>query len=353
MTRQPGEDFLATLAAELTAVGIGPQRRAEICTEVEDHLRESVRAAQLQGQSADAAWRQAVARFGAPAELARRFAVAFERGDSMLKRLALLLARIGLRSAGDPEVSHVAAPGRRTPQTRMDWLTAGIALVLLATGGNFAANMIREGMLNEFGDAINEHWLLVVVSGVAFWLVTGLLMGFGQWLVLRRWVDRARWWILASTAGWGGAIALGTTAYGIFAAELRWEAAGIAVALPVLFFGGGLFQWLLLRRWVRRAGWWLLASGLSWVVPLALTFGLRVFLESQTPDGGYGAVLQVLTLALDSALRGLFSGVALVLLFAQAGNPSQRLGHAAGAVANTAVEAVARPRRHLALLGYT
>ena len=89
MTRQPGEDFLATLAAELTAVGIGPQRRAEICTEVEDHLRESVRAAQLQGQTADAAWRQAVARFGAPAELARRFAVAFERGDSMLHRLAL------------------------------------------------------------------------------------------------------------------------------------------------------------------------------------------------------------------------------------------------------------------------
>ena len=107
----------------------------------------------------------------------------------------------------------------------------------------------------------------IVANAIALWLITGLLMGFGQWLVLRRWVDRARWWILASTAGWGGAAALGTTAYGIFAAELRWEAVGIAVALPVLFFGTGLFQWLLLRRWVRRAGWWLLASGLSWITP--------------------------------------------------------------------------------------
>ena len=353
MIRQPGEDFLATLSAELTAAGIGSRRRAEICAEVENHLSESVRASQLQGQSADAAWQQAMARFGAPAELARRFAATGKQGDSMLNRLAPLLARIGLRSGGEPERSRVPAPMRRTPRTRLGWLTAGLALVLLSTGGGFAADMIHEGMWSVLGDAINEHWLLILVSGIALWLITGLLMGFGQWLVLRRWVDRAWWWILAAGAGWGGASVLGTTAYGIFAAELRWEVVGIATTLPVLFFGAGLFQWLLLRRWVRRAGWWLLASGLSWIVPFALTYALSILLESQVPGGGYGSVLQGLTLALDSVLRGLFSGVALVLLFAQAGNPSQGLGRVSGAVADTTVESVARPRRGLALLGYT
>ncbi len=349
MTRQPGEDFLAALAAELAAVGISPQRQAEICAEVEDHLQESVRAAQLQGQTADAAWRQAVARFGAPAELARRFAAAFEQGDSLLNRLASVLVRIGLRSEIEPEAGRVATPMRRTPHTRLGWLAAGVALVLLSAGGDFAASVINDGLWNAFGDELNREWLFNVANAIALWLITGLLMGFGQWLVLRRWVDRAQWWILASTAGWGGAIALGITAYGIFAAELRWEVVGMAITLPVVFFGVGLFQWLLLRRWVRRAGWWLLASGLSSFTPLVLSYVLYVVLQPQAAERGISPAI----LALDSVIRGLFGGVALVLLFAQAGNPSQRAGRAAGAVADTAVEAEARPRQHLALLGYT
>ena len=349
MTRQPAEDFLDTLAAELAAAGIDPRRIAEIRAEVEDHLSESVRAAQLQGQSTDTAWQQALARFGTPVELARRFAAAFERGDSMLNRLALLLARIGLRSEVEPEAGRVAAPMRRTPRTRQGWLAAGVALVLLSTGGDFAASTINVGLWNAFGDEFNREWLFNVANAIALWLTTGLLMGFGQWLVLRRWVDRARWWILASTAGWGGAIALGITMYGIFAAELRWEVVGVAITLPVVFFGVGLFQWLLLRRWVRRAGWWLLASGLSSVTPLVLSYVLYVALQPQVTEGGSSPAI----LALVPVLRGLFSGVALVLLFAQVGNPSQRMGRAASAVADTAGEAVARPRRHLALLGYT
>ena len=349
MTRQPGEDFLATLSAELAAAGIDPRRIAEIRAEVEDHLSESVRAAQLQGQTADAAWQQAVARFGAPAELARRFAAAFEQRDSMLNRLASVLVRIGLRSEVEPEAGHVAAPMRRPPRTRLGWLAAGVALVLLSTGGILAADVIHGGMWNAFGDELNREWLFNVASAIALWLITGSLMGFGQWLVLRRWVDRARWWILASTAGWGGAIALGITAYGVFAAELHWEVVGMAITLPVLFFGVGLFQWLLLRRWVRRAGWWLLASGLSSVTPLALSYVLYVVQQPQVTEGGSSPAI----LALVPVLRGLFGGVALVLLFAQAGNPSQGLGRQAGAEADTAVESAARPRRHLALLGYT
>ncbi len=348
MTPQPGEDFLATLSAELAAAGIGPRRRAEIRAEAEDHLRESARASQLQGQTADAAWQQAVARFGAPAELARRFAATGKQGGSAMTRLALLLARIGLRSDGEPEGSRMDASMRRTPRTRLGWFAAGVALVLLSTGGSFAADTINEGMWSVFGDAINENWLLLVVGAVARWLIAGLLMGFGQWLVLRHWVDRARWWILASGAGWAGASALGMTTGLIFIEELRWEIVGWALMLPVLFLGVGLFQWLLLRRWVRRAGWWLLASGLSSLTPLVLSYVLYAVLQPQATEGGNGPAI----IALAPVLRGLFSGVALVLLFALAGNPSQGLDREAGAVADTTVESTARPRRRLALLQY-
>lgn len=123
----------------------------------------------------------------------------------------------------------------------------------------------------------------------------------------------------------------------------------MATTLPVTLLGMGLFQWLLLRRWVRRASWWLLASGLSSFTPLVLFYVFYVLLQPQAAEGGNSLTLQTL----GSVLRGLFSGAALVLLFAQAGNPSQGVGHQVGEVADTAVETVARPRRHLALLGYT
>ena len=61
-------------------------------------------------------------------------------------------------------------------------------------------------------------WLLgiaVVYLGYAIWPVAlnansvwsamriGAVTGLAQWLVLRRWVPRAGWWVLASVLGWG------------------------------------------------------------------------------------------------------------------------------------------------------
>lgn len=351
MTRQPGEDFLATLSAELAAAGIDPRRIAEIRAEVEDHLSESVRAAQLQGWNADAAWRQALARFGAPVELARRFAAALEQGDSVPKRLALLLARIGLFSESELRTDRVATPMRRTPHTRLGWLAAGVALVLLFMGGGFAPSLISPYTWVVFEDALTAHWegslvdALLFVHHTSLELIGALLVGLGQWLVLRRWVDRARWWILASGAGWGGAFAIAWITNRVFIAGLGWEVVGITMTLLVFLSGVGLFQWLLLRRWVRRAGWWLVASALGLGFPIGLSWAISAT--------GLLHPTASLSFFLVPILSGLVRGIALVLLFVQAGNPSQRLGRAAGAVADTAGEAVARPRQHLALLGYT
>ena len=100
-----------------------------------------------------------------------------------------------------------------------------------------------------------------------------------QWLVLRQRLSRAGWWVLASTVG-------GITAWPIFVA-VYWHSVGAYGAdeeLNVLLalFGVGLslpaalllatlcglpgsalpgaLQWLVLRKRVARAGWWLLAN---------------------------------------------------------------------------------------------
>ncbi len=69
--------------------------------------------------------------------------------------------------------------------------------------------------------------------------LAGLVAGGLQWLLLRRWVARAGWWVLGSALGWalglGLAVAVGRT--------LGWMVAG-AVGGAIT---GPLLIWLLRR----------------------------------------------------------------------------------------------------------
>ena len=90
----------------------------------------------------------------------------------------------------------------------------------------------------------------------------GILVGVFQWLVLRRYVTGAVRWVLASlgAAVAGALLALGV---GLFDADLGWVAgAGLYGTLV------GVLQWLVLRRQVARAGWWVLATTVGWVVAI-------------------------------------------------------------------------------------
>ena len=100
------------------------------------------------------------------------------------------------------------------------------------------------------------------------WETAGALYGVGtgilQWLVLRRWISRAGWWVLATTLG--GAV--GLTATMVLVDQ------GIIICMCIPLVDGGLvegaiigiLQWLVLRGQVSQSGWWLLASIVGWVI---------------------------------------------------------------------------------------
>jgi hypothetical protein len=109
--------------------------------------------------------------------------------------------------------------------------------------------------------------------------------------VLRQWVNRAGWWVWASTVGWAvgwAAIVAGTIVSpeaGIIASLLAGLVLGIVV---------GIAQWLVLRQWVHQAGWWVLASLAGWTIGLGGLLGVTVV----------GAVVGAVTgFALDWLLR--------------------------------------------------
>ena len=108
-------------------------------------------------------------------------------------------------------------------------------------------------------------WLLGgwLIAGVAM-LASGIAIAILQWLVLQHRIRNAWLWILASTAGWMAGWGLDLfavpTELGMFSGVVLGAATGMA-------------QWMILRREVYWAGWWIVISALAWTTGLALIPG--------------------------------------------------------------------------------
>ena len=92
--------------------------------------------------------------------------------------------------------------------------------------------------------------------------IAGLLTGLLQYGLLRRYLPRMGWWVLATTAGW---------LLGVFLIVISgwlnfwtYESFEIDVAFIVLGLSIGVGQWLLLRQRLPRAAWWVVANVVGW-----------------------------------------------------------------------------------------
>ncbi len=182
-------------------------------------------------------------------------------------------------------------------RTRRDALLSAVATmlggsalyVLYATGGPIQTSVVR-GQIGVEGLSLTRVMLAGAVVGGA---VGGGFSGLSQWLVLRRLIGKANGWIALTIATW----ALG---WALWAAAVAWSSSPNAVLSSLaLLVGGaysGLGQWLVLRRSVHRAGWWVLATALGWGVPLSLR---PAGIASMSPFRG--------------AMVGAVTGIALVI----------------------------------------
>lgn len=152
--------------------------------------------------------------------------------------------------------------------------------------------------------------ILGMIIGLA---VAGAVVGLAQWLVLRGRVNRAGWWIAATAAG----VALAGSVGGVIVSvqvllpetdQLPYVAVATA-GLEWMLIGGtlpGLLQWLVLRQWVRRAGWWLPGSAFAWATGIAVTGRLVMNLQDSVLRGGFdGLETIVVGMTLTAALTGL------------------------------------------------
>ena len=160
-------------------------------------------------------------------------------------------------------------------------------------------------------------WMLATVAGVVLGilslltLTTGLALagtstvlvgliggaglgggiGIAQWLVLRRHIASAGWWVLVSIVGGMIGVALGLVLEDalrplistLLGEAIQSRSSGPRVSLSDTVAVGaagavvgavlGSAQWLVLRRHVRSAARWIVASCLGWMAGLSLSAG--------------------------------------------------------------------------------
>jgi hypothetical protein len=158
----------------------------------------------------------------------------------------------------------------------------------------------------------------------------GIILGFAQWLVLRRYIHHSTRWIIATVVGGLFAWFTGLTITALMALVY----AGVSDEAKILGFFKGLFllgagngtvlgfcQWLVIKNQIRRSIWWIIANAVAWALGLFVAYlGAGMVEESFSLRT---ALLTVVTGTAMGAVIGGITGTALVCLI----KPSKKQLH--------------------------
>lgn len=120
-------------------------------------------------------------------------------------------------------------------------------------------------------------WFQWMVATAAAWVIgrflfpslstviIGLAIGILQWFLLKSRIPNAWWWIVVSAFGW----ALGSLLVLMLIPEGLDVFAGLIFGLTT-----GTAQWIVLSRFVRWSGWWIVVNIIAWTTGMALFPGI-------------------------------------------------------------------------------
>lgn len=188
---------------------------------------------------------------------------------------------------------------------------------------NFIAELLGLGIIAFVTTIVPtyEHQnsqVILILMGVC----QGLILGFAQWLVLRRYIPNLIWWILATTIGWilGLLVILFVGAIALFTiAVTQKELDSITTFLGVIWLGTavgiliGFPQAIALQFRLKvkfhKAVWWMNANALVW----ALRFFLTFILSSIMPNR-FSLSTSLIILGMEGVMAVACSGITSIVL---------------------------------------
>jgi hypothetical protein len=103
-------------------------------------------------------------------------------------------------------------------------------------------------------------------------IIVGTVLGVGQWLILRPYFRRAGWWILASSLGLClNGIISGFMWEDVFKIQGWTSVSWDAFSELMSRTPVGFMQWLFLRQYTHRSGGWIILTPVSWAIGWILT----------------------------------------------------------------------------------
>ena len=133
-------------------------------------------------------------------------------------------------------------------------------------------------------------------------LIVGTFIGIAQGLVVRRGIAPMGWWVFVTIAGFGVGLAAGEALALNLAGPL-----GVAVTGVIIGAAVGIAQWLVLRRGLAQAVWWIPANIAAW--------GLGWTLIRLVDDAATTSTLVIyLVGAAGAAVAGIITAIALISL---------------------------------------
>jgi hypothetical protein len=135
------------------------------------------------------------------------------------------------------------------------------------------------------------YWIIATTIG---WLIgrlfflgipvilSGVVISALQWAILYQRIHKAWRWAVYSSAGW----VIGYILFVVLSANNPVYPAGSVIGLVV-----GIVQWVILKRVLNWAGWWIIISTLAWTTGMNIIPGLLT-------SGALPGALTGLTLAI-------------------------------------------------------
>jgi len=157
----------------------------------------------------------------------------------------------------------------QAPSTRLEYVVVWLVWVLLCTAA----------------------WALSWSTGIVGLLLIDVVVGFFQWLVLRRYLSSIRSWVVVTGISLGLALPIGMIMFLIVSSN-QSSAAGAIAGMIV-----GFAQRFVLHRYFANARWWTLASIIG--ISSGMHLGVNVFytrlhgMENFVNNGIVGAVIGV------------------------------------------------------------
>ncbi len=205
----------------------------------------------------------------------------------------------------------------------LQWILANAIGETVGLGGTLVIGGLLLMNAQQSMSAVSAA-ILAVLAGT---FIEGITVGTAQWLVLRRPINSIRWrvWVLATAIGafiaWtlgmipSTFMVVGADSGGAASAQMSTLMIYTLAAVMGFVLGPilGVPQWLVLCHHLPKAGWWVLANALAWMVGMVIVFVGTNFIP---PEGVSLSVALVLLLFLfvAGAAVGAIHGLALVWL---------------------------------------